>query len=81
MYNKRSGDFAVMWLGDLRDEGVWNTEIAKANPFEADPVAICSTGINTHVRMYVSSVAFRGHVLVMDGFDNQVVVLMFGANG
>jgi hypothetical protein len=32
--------------------------------------------MGTRVRMYVSSVAFRGHILVSDGFDNQVLVLL-----
>ena len=44
------------------------------------PAATVSPGIHTAVpvRRYVSTVAYRGHALVADGFDNQVLVLNLG---
>ena len=43
------------------------------------PKAPLSSGVRTNVRLYVSSVMFRGGVLVADGFDNQVLRLRLGS--
>ena len=45
---------------------------------ESVPTANLSPGIGTDVRLYVSTVVFRGDALVTDGFDNQVLNLRFG---
>uniref|UniRef100_A0A7S4MF47 Uncharacterized protein n=1 Tax=Prymnesium polylepis TaxID=72548 RepID=A0A7S4MF47_9EUKA len=83
VFAARSGVFRVIWLGELPDEGMpfgvytSGQSVRRTSPFDA-PAATLSMGIGCNVRLYVSTVEFRGHTLVADGFDNQVLVLHFG---
>ena len=84
VFSTRAGTLRVAWLGSMPDEGMpigmYRTgELVRSTaPFEEPSPASFTPGFGLNVRMYVSSATFRGSILVADGFDNQVLVTLFG---
>ena len=67
VYGTRSGHLRVCWMSLPESGG------------EEEVTSLTGDGFGTcasmRVRLYISSVAYRGDTLVADGFDNQVLVL------